>query len=648
MRKISYEEYFDKVLGGWIGKSLGGTIGFFEGTKEITHFNIYELLPDGLVPNDDLDIQLVWLDVLLDKGIYFTSSQLMEAWIEEYDYNFGEYAYGRRNYLRGIKPPVSGSYGNDYYKTGMGCPIRSEVWGMICPGNPDLAAEYAYKDGILDHEGESVWAQQFLAAVEAEAFFEKNLMKLIQTGLNYVPTHSQLYECINDAIKHFNSGLAWQDTWRKLKNQHSHPDCTYAPFNLGIIIMALLYGRGSFEEALTIAVNSGWDIDCTCSSTAAILGIISGRKGFEKKWLDYAGDKVVTLARPSHPMDSLSTITGYICRAGTTIVKEGLSKVVLDSIPEDIELLPACRYEKEVEIDIDYEGYPAVGINQSKSISLWATNRGNGTYRGTLKLQLPDGWKSNKEGSTLNLLPGEQIKVQYSLLVPADITRIKDTNLLTASFTANSGERWTNNFGLCGTPVARVLGPYFDAYNDWLDRNKLEPYRILKTPSQEVAIPDAGEEWGNHRVDIDKEYIEENFADQSLVRQVFQEGARVNIFDDRYAVRDVFKLHGPCCVYYYQEVYSPVSRKAQLFLGSSDPFKLWFNGKLIFKQNENRFWFCNNDVVDVDLSKGLNYIVLKVVRKGNDNRLSMVFRHKPALKGYDSAPFITDLSYGTL
>ena len=92
MKKITYETYFDKVRGGWTGKCLGGTIGCFEGTKQITNLNIYDLLPEKMVANDDLDIQLIWMDVLLVKGINFTSEQLMQAWIDQYDYNFGEYA----------------------------------------------------------------------------------------------------------------------------------------------------------------------------------------------------------------------------------------------------------------------------------------------------------------------------------------------------------------------------------------------------------------------------------------------------------------------------------------------------------------------------------------------------------------------------
>lgn len=51
-----------------------------------------------------------------------------------------------KNYMRGIKPPYSGIINNPFFMEGMGCPIRSEIWGIINAGNPKQATEYAYID----------------------------------------------------------------------------------------------------------------------------------------------------------------------------------------------------------------------------------------------------------------------------------------------------------------------------------------------------------------------------------------------------------------------------------------------------------------------------------------------------------------------
>ena len=155
--KISREVYHDKVLGGWIGKCAGGAVGArFEGKKHWIEISPKEMFPPTMPPNDDLDLQVLWLKVLEEKGPFLTSRDLADAWMEGCWYPFNEYGIFRRNYRLGIAPPMSGLFNNQFWETGMGCPIRAEVWGYVCPGAPELAAHFAVLDGTLDHTEESV------------------------------------------------------------------------------------------------------------------------------------------------------------------------------------------------------------------------------------------------------------------------------------------------------------------------------------------------------------------------------------------------------------------------------------------------------------------------------------------------------------
>ena len=176
MYQISYEKFLDKVHGGWYGKCLGGAAGApVEGVKKLIPVNDFTEIFNPDLPNDDLDLQLLWLDVLEEKGPLINSCDLADAWVKKCWYPFSEYGYFLKNYMRGIKPPYSGILNNSFFMEGMGCPIRSEIWGMISAGNPCLAAEYAYMDATLDHGGNSVYAEQFLAAIESLAFFETDI-----------------------------------------------------------------------------------------------------------------------------------------------------------------------------------------------------------------------------------------------------------------------------------------------------------------------------------------------------------------------------------------------------------------------------------------------------------------------------------------
>ena len=126
MKTISYEKYLDKVYGCFLGKTVIGTLGApYEGIKMPLELPFSPEMINTMLPNDDLDLQVLWLDVAEKYGPDFTSDQLLERFVTHCDYSPGEYAIMRKNWLRGIHAPTSGSFCNDYYTEGMGCPIRS-------------------------------------------------------------------------------------------------------------------------------------------------------------------------------------------------------------------------------------------------------------------------------------------------------------------------------------------------------------------------------------------------------------------------------------------------------------------------------------------------------------------------------------------
>lgn len=119
---MTYDQYFDKVYGGWFGKCLGGAGGArCEGIKQKLDVTMRQVL-DKDIPNDDLDIQLLWLTVLEEKGPAVTADDLAEAWLAHCWYPFGEYGYFMRNARRGIRPPYSGRVQQRLFQGGDGLP----------------------------------------------------------------------------------------------------------------------------------------------------------------------------------------------------------------------------------------------------------------------------------------------------------------------------------------------------------------------------------------------------------------------------------------------------------------------------------------------------------------------------------------------
>ena len=167
---LDYGEYRDRIRACWLGKSIGGAIGArMENQKTRLALDREKLWPETVVPNDDMDIQLVWLEALQERGPWLGSDDLVEFWQDRCWYNFAEYGVFLNNVQRGIRPPLSGTWNNRFFFESEGCPIRSEIWGLVCPGNPALAAEYVDADaGVADTKSALDGARDILAERFAE------------------------------------------------------------------------------------------------------------------------------------------------------------------------------------------------------------------------------------------------------------------------------------------------------------------------------------------------------------------------------------------------------------------------------------------------------------------------------------------------
>ena len=149
---------------------------------------------------------ILWLDVLERKGLDFTATDLLTTFVEKSPYMANEYSIAKRNFIRGIMPPASGRFNNQFWETGMGCAIRSEIWAFICPGNPELAARYAGIDGSIDHTNSAIAAGQMLAALEAQAFLVDDVESLVLQNLHYLPGKSRIRLAVEDVIDSHQKG----------------------------------------------------------------------------------------------------------------------------------------------------------------------------------------------------------------------------------------------------------------------------------------------------------------------------------------------------------------------------------------------------------------------------------------------------------
>ena len=290
---MNKSEIRKKILGGWVGKSIGGTLGApYEGCNGPLALTFYDPVPTTMLPNDDLDLQILiaWAlrkeeKPVIDRNFFAT------VWKKHVRFCFDEYAVALKNFDRGIYPPASGCYDN-YFIEGLGAAIRSELWAALAPGNPALAAAYAYEDACLDHDADGIYAEQFLAALESAAFVTDNIDALLDAGVSVIPESSRMARMTADIRERCQSGETAEMLREYIIREWGSDNFTNCVMNLAFCIMALILGKGDFSQSICLAANCGRDTDCTAATVGAILGIAKP-DAIPEKWIAPIGHDCV-------------------------------------------------------------------------------------------------------------------------------------------------------------------------------------------------------------------------------------------------------------------------------------------------------------------------------------------------------------------
>lgn len=315
MEKLSLKEIKDKILGCWEGKNIGGVLGapfeMYRGTVDVNFYT--QDLTKGIPANDDLDLQLIWLNACEKYGKSVNTDILSEYWVSYQIDNSNEYGTALENLRSGLVSPLSGVVGNPY-RNSNGAFIRSEIWACLFPGNPYNAVKYCYEDAIVDHSDEGLYAAVFCTVLESVAFLEKDVYRLVEIAKSYIPIQSAIYQVIDRVQKmHVDKcsideiremlltdypsyfGIFNKHPWELKENFPLGEIGFDAPVQIGIIVASLLIGNGNFEKTIITAVYCGEDADCTAATCGAILGIINGASNIPEKWKKPLGHNIETV-----------------------------------------------------------------------------------------------------------------------------------------------------------------------------------------------------------------------------------------------------------------------------------------------------------------------------------------------------------------
>jgi hypothetical protein len=294
LRRIAVKDYVDKMKAGWIGQMAG------VGWAGPTEFRFKGLImPEDKVPNwhpkrinqfrqDDIYVEMTFLRTLELHGF---DVSIRQAGIDFANSQYGlahANRAGRDNLRRGIAPPDSGHPKFNRHADDIDYQIEADYAGLIAPGLPNLTIDLGEKFGRLMNYGDGMYAGQFIGGMYTEAFFEDDMVKIVEVGLRCIPEESQYAEMVRDMLAWYQKNPDdWEKTWQWCEDKY-HKDAGYthglcstpggedeftidAKLNGAYILIGLLYGKGDPDQTIIISTRCGQDSDCNPSNAGGIL-----------------------------------------------------------------------------------------------------------------------------------------------------------------------------------------------------------------------------------------------------------------------------------------------------------------------------------------------------------------------------------------
>ena len=289
--KISREEVYDKIYGGWVGMLIGGLEGLPHEWKykEEPRATLpdFGYLPKGARSDDDNDFELTHLYFMdKEKVLKIPYPRIAEIWTANMEKGIWVANLKAYELMKGgMIPPATGIPANNPHSVyNLSAQFCTESYGLISPGMPQTANQIGDYYAHIAVCCEPIQATQFWTSLISLNMLHKgSVAEVIPEALKSVDPTSVMIELVNDAVKaHQSNPVDWKEARQiiyKKWNGEKKWNTNSTPLNGGMVILSLLYGEGDFYKTLQYAMALGLDADCNAATAGAIVG---SNKGFKK------------------------------------------------------------------------------------------------------------------------------------------------------------------------------------------------------------------------------------------------------------------------------------------------------------------------------------------------------------------------------
>ena len=204
--------------------------------------------------DDDTNYTCLYQQLIERFGRGFTSDDVCSIWLSRQPKT--AYCTAERvaylNMTRGLRPPYTATYENPY-REWIGAQIRGDYFGYINPGDPETAAEMAWRDARVSHVKNGIYGEMLIAAMIAWAAVEDDIGEIIGAGLEQIPARSRLACEIRALLEKTRRGAGEEEVFawiHSLYDEHTGYGWCHTNPNALIVCASLLLKGSEFGPSI--------------------------------------------------------------------------------------------------------------------------------------------------------------------------------------------------------------------------------------------------------------------------------------------------------------------------------------------------------------------------------------------------------------
>jgi ADP-ribosylglycohydrolase len=272
--------------------------------------------------DDDIRYTIIGQLVLRQHAAAFTTGDVAEKWMQKLPYRavctaetqayrnlILRYDFHEGNAWKLGPLPVDWNWVATHlnpYREWIGAQIRVDSYGYAAPGQPELAADFAWRDARLSHVKNGLYGAMLCAAMIAAAFTATDVREIVAAGLGEIPATSRLHAELSQVIalcekfdcrhEHF------EEIFDGICDIVGHYSTTHTNNNAAVCVATLLLSGGDFHRGITLAVMAGFDTDCNGATVGSILGAFNGAARLPEHWTGRLHDTLKSEIADYHPV----------------------------------------------------------------------------------------------------------------------------------------------------------------------------------------------------------------------------------------------------------------------------------------------------------------------------------------------------------